>query len=249
MLHDDGAKTVLGHKIEAGGGIRDGERVLEILARHPSTAKFIALKLARRFVSDEPPAALVGRMADVFKKTEGDIAAMLRAIFNSPEFNSPAVYRAKVKTPFELVVSSIRALGAETEGGVPVLRAVAQMGEPLYLCQPPTGYADVAEAWVSTGALVNRLNFGLALAANRLPGTRVNLESLVPGRAQASQDLLQRLAAVILPGDLSPGTLETLKKQMQASVKEDSADAGRDLAMGPAKIAGLLLGSPEFQRQ
>ena len=111
ILHDDGEKTVLGHKIEAGGGIRDGERVLEILARHPSTAKFIALKLARRFVSDEPPASLVGRVADIFRKTDGDITAMLRAIFSSPEFNSPAVYRAKVKTPFELVASSMRVLG------------------------------------------------------------------------------------------------------------------------------------------
>ncbi|HEU0006303.1 MAG TPA: DUF1800 domain-containing protein, partial [Terriglobia bacterium] len=249
ILHDDGEKTVLGHKIEAGGGIRDGERVLEILARHPSTAKFIALKLARRFVSDEPAAALVGRLADVFNKTEGDIATILRAIFNSPEFNSPAVYRAKVKTPFELVASSIRALGAETQGSVPLLRAVAQMGEPLYLCQPPTGYPDVAEAWVSTGALVNRLNFGLALAANRLPGTRVNLESLVPDRGQASQDLLQRLAAVILQGDLSPGTLETLKKQMQAPATDENDDQDKTGSIGPAKIAGLLLGSPEFQRQ
>jgi uncharacterized protein (DUF1800 family) len=249
ILHDDGEKTVLGHKIEAGGGIRDGERVLQILAQHPSTAKFIALKLARRFVSDEPPSALVGRVADVFKKTDGDITAMLRAIFNSAEFNSPAAYRAKVKTPFELVASSIRVLGAETQGGVPLLRAVAQMGEPLYLCQPPTGYPDLAEAWVSTGALVNRLNFGLVLVTNRLSGTRVNLESIVPGRSQDSEDLLQRFAAVILQGDLSTQTLETLKKQMQPAVKEDSIDADRDLVTGPAKIAGLLLGSPEFQRR
>lgn len=248
MLHDNGEKTVLGHRIDAGGGIRDGERVLEILAQHPATARFIALKLARRFVSDEPPAALVGRVADTFRKTDGDIAAMLRTIFTSPEFNSPAAYRAKVKTPFELVASSIRAVGAETEGGVPLLRALAQMGEPLFLCQPPTGYPDLAEAWVSTGALVNRLNFGLALAGNRLPGTQVDLDSLVPTGYQSSQDSLQRLAAVIVQGDLSPTTMETLKKQMQASVKEDGA-AGSDLAIGPAKIAGLLLGSPEFQRQ
>ena len=249
ILHDDGEKTVLGHKIEAGGGIRDGERVLEILARHPSTAKFVALKLARRFVSDEPPASLVGQVADVFKKTDGDITAMLRAIFNSPEFNSPEVYRAKVKTPFELVASSVRALGAETQGGLPLLRAVAQMGEPLYLCQPPTGYSDVAEAWVSTGALVNRLNFGLSLAGNRLPGTRVDLESLVPSRAQSSQSLLERLAAVILQGDLSPATLETLKKQMEALPTDKSDDPGSSGSIGPTKIAGLLLGSPEFQRQ
>jgi uncharacterized protein (DUF1800 family) len=251
ILHDDGEKTVLGHKIKPGGGIGDGERVLEILARHPSTAKFIAFKLARRFVSDEPGVDLVGRVADVFKKTDGDITAMLQAIFNSPEFNSPAVYRAKVKTPFELVASSIRALGAETQGGVPLLRAVAQMGEPLYLCQPPTGYSDVAEAWVSTGALVNRLNFGLSLAGNRLPGTRVNLESLVSSLSlsQSSQDLLQRLAAVILQGDMSPATLETLKKQMQALPTDKSDDSGSTRSIGPTKIAALLLGSPEFQRQ
>jgi uncharacterized protein (DUF1800 family) len=249
MLHDDGAKTVLGHKIEAGGGIRDGERVLEILARHPSTAKFVAYKLVRRFVSDEPPAVLVGRVADVFRRTDGDITAMLRTIFKSPEFSSPAVYRAKVKTPFELVASSVRALGAETEGGVPLLRAVAQMGEPLYLCQPPTGYPDVAEAWVSTGALVNRLNFGLALAGNRLSGTRVNLESLAPARAQASEDLLKRLAAVILQGDLSVKTLETLKKQLQAPATDESDQSDSTGSIGPAKMAGLLLGSPEFQRQ
>src|SRR5262245_22469149 len=167
MLHDDGENTVLGHKIEAGGGMRDGERVLDILAHHPSTAKFIALKLARRFVSDEPPPAVVARVAEVFRKTDGDITQMLRTIFSSPEFSSPAVYLTKVKTPFELVTSSIRALGAETQGGLPLLRAVAHMGEALYLCQPPTGYSEVAEAWVSTGALVNRLNFGLALAGNR----------------------------------------------------------------------------------
>ena len=249
MLHDDGEKTVLGHRIEAGGGIRDGERVLEILARHPSTAKFIASKLARRFVSDEPAATLVGRVADVFKKTDGDIKAMLQAIFASPEFNSLAVYRTKVKTPFELVASSIRALAGETEGGVPLLRAVAQMGEPLYLCQPPTGYSDIAEAWVSTGALVNRLNFGLALAGNRLPGTRVNLESLVAAGTQAPEDWVQRLAAVILQGDLSTQTREALKKRFQSPVEASHDDAANDSAMGPAKIAGLLLGSPEFQRQ
>jgi uncharacterized protein (DUF1800 family) len=249
MLHDDGEKTVLGHKIKAGGGIHDGERVLEILSRHPSTARFIALKLVRRFVSDEPPTALVERVADVFSQTDGDITAMLGTILNSPEFRSPAIYRGKVKTPFELVVSSIRALGAETQGGVPLLRAIAQMGEPLYLCQPPTGYPDRAEEWVSAGALVNRLNFGLALASNRLSGTRVNLESLVPASAQNSKDSVQQLAAAILQGELSTQTLETLRKRMGAAAATDSTDPSEDSAMGPAKIAGLLLGSPEFQRQ
>jgi hypothetical protein len=248
MLHDNGEKKVLGHKIEAGGGIRDGERVLEILARHPSTARFIALKLSRRFVSDEPPAALVERVADVFRKTDGDITAMLRTIFVSPEFNAPAAFRAKVKTPFELVTSSLRAVGAETQGGVPLLRALAQMGQPLYLCQPPTGYSDLAEAWVSTGALVNRLNFGLALAGNRLPGTRVHLQSLVPA-SQPGEDLVQRLAAVILQGDLRTATIQLLRKQVHEVKGEGSAELDSDREIGLAKTAGLLLGSPEFQRQ
>ena len=174
---------------------------------------------------------------------------MLRAIFNAPEFNSRTVYRAKVKTPFELVVSSIRALGGDTQGGLPLVRAVAQLGEPLYLCQPPTGYSDVAEAWVSTGALVNRLNFGLALAGNRLAGTRVNLESLVAAGTQTSEEWVQSLAAVILQGALSTKTLETLMKQMQAPATDQSDDQDSTRSIGPAKIAGLLLGSPEFQRQ
>jgi uncharacterized protein (DUF1800 family) len=188
-------------------------------------------------------------VADVFKKTDGDIKAVLQAILDSPEFNSPTVYRAKVKTPFELVASSIRALSGDIQGGLPLMRAVAQMGEPLYLCQPPTGYSDVAEAWVSTGALVNRLNFGLALAGNRLAGTRVNLTSLVAPGTQTSEDWVQSLAAVILQGDLSTQELATLKNQMEARDVDDSADLSNDHAIGPAKIAGLLLGSPEFQRQ
>ncbi len=246
FLHDDGEKTVLGRKIAAGGGQGDGERVLEILAGHPSTAKFIATKLARRFVMDEPPATLVNRVAEVFRETDGDITAILGSLFTSPEFNSPEAYRAKVKTPFELVVSAIRALDGETNGGGPILRHVASMGEALFLCQPPTGYADVAEAWVSTGALVNRVNFGLALAANRLPGTRVDLSRFVAGSEKDPEQMLARLGILIVQDDLSSGTLATLRKQMKGPAGDDLEDTS---GIGPAKIAGLLLGSPEFQRQ
>jgi uncharacterized protein (DUF1800 family) len=249
FMHDDGEKTVLDHKIPSGGGIQDGERVLDILVHHPSTAKFIATKLTRHFVADEPPPSLVSRVADVYRTMEGNITAMLRTILTSPEFNSAEVYRAKVKRPFELVVSSMRALGAETDGGPPILRQLAEMGEPLFLCQPPTGYTDIAEAWVSSGALLNRLNFGLALAANRLPGTRVELQQFIADRKmRAPEQLLTHLAEIIVQGELSERTLTPLKKQMERtdSVNSEFEDAR---GIGPAKIVGLLLGSPEFQRQ
>ncbi|HSQ24703.1 MAG TPA: DUF1800 domain-containing protein, partial [Pyrinomonadaceae bacterium] len=160
--HDDGEKVVLGHKIPAGGGMKDGLMVLDIVAHHPSTAKFIATKLVRRFVADDPPAALVNRVAQTFLKSDGDIREMLRTIFTSPEFNSASAYRAKVKRPFELAVSAVRTLGADTNGGPQFHQWIARMGQPLYGFQTPNGYSDVAENWVNTGALLERMNFALA---------------------------------------------------------------------------------------
>ncbi|HTK28552.1 MAG TPA: DUF1800 domain-containing protein [Vicinamibacterales bacterium] len=168
--HDEGPKVVLGHVIKPGGGENDGEQVLDILARHPSTARFIATKLVRHFVSDAPPAALVDRAARRFQETDGDIREVMRTILTSPEFQAPEAYRAKVKTPFEFVVSALRATGAGVSNAAALVRAVQQLGMPLYQCQPPTGYSDAAEAWVNTGALVNRMNFALQLAGGRLPG-------------------------------------------------------------------------------
>jgi uncharacterized protein (DUF1800 family) len=167
--HDDGKKRVLGHVIN-GRGQRDGEDVLDILAKHPSTARFIATKLVRRFVSDTPPPALVDRVAARFKETDGDLRQVMRAVLASPEFVAPEAYHAKVKTPFEFVVSAVRATDAEIHDARVLVRQVAELGEPLYQCQPPTGYKDTADAWVNTGALVGRMNFGLALAGNRLRG-------------------------------------------------------------------------------
>jgi uncharacterized protein (DUF1800 family) len=172
-LHDDGEKTVLGHRIKSGGGIHDGEQVLDILAAQPSTAKFIVTKLVQRFVSDTPPPALVDRAAARFRDSGGDLRAVMTVILSSPEFLSPAAYGAKVKTPFEFVASSVRATGAEVGDARTLVRQVQQLGMPLYQCQPPTGYKDTADAWVNTGALVNRMNFGLALASGRLPGITV----------------------------------------------------------------------------
>jgi uncharacterized protein (DUF1800 family) len=173
-IHDRGEKRVLGHTIPAGGGVNDGERVLDILAKHPATAKHIGYKLAQRFVSDTPPAALVERAAARFRATDGDLREVTRAIITSPEFFAPPAHRAKVKTPFEFVVSALRATNAEIVTALPLMRALTDMGMPLYLCQPPTGYDDTADAWVSSGSLVSRINFALDLSNNRLRGIRVS---------------------------------------------------------------------------
>ncbi len=177
-IHDPDPKTVLGHKIHA-GGMKDGEQVLDMLARHPNTAKFISSKLARRFVSDTPPPELVDRMAKTFLESDGDIRAVLHVMIYSPEFWSRQTYRAKIKTPIELVASAARALGSEVDVPLPLVMWTARIGEPLYQCQPPTGYSDKAEAWVNTGALLNRLNFSLALAGNRMRGTHVDIAALL----------------------------------------------------------------------
>jgi uncharacterized protein (DUF1800 family) len=169
-LHDTGQKVVLGHVIKAGGGESDGEAVLDILAKHPSTAHFIATKLVRRFVSDTPPPALVERAAERFRATNGDLREVMRTILTAPEFSAPDAFRAKVKTPFEFVVSAVRALGAGVTDAAPLVRATQQLGMPLYQCQPPTGYKDTAEAWVNTGALVSRMNFAVQLTSGKMNG-------------------------------------------------------------------------------
>jgi len=195
-FHDDGEKIVLGHKIKAGGEQSDGEQVLDILAKHPSTAKFIATKLARRFVSDTPPPALVDRAADKFRETDGNIREVVRTIVTSPEFFAAEAYRAKVKTPFEFVVSAIRATGADVVDAAPLAQAIRQLGMPLYMCQPPTGYADRADAWVNTGALLNRMNFALQLVSGRNRAVR-------PGDGAVS---------AALGGDISDATAATIAK-------------------------------------
>jgi uncharacterized protein (DUF1800 family) len=174
-MHDDGEKTVLGHRINA-GGMNDGETVIDILSKHPSTARFISSKLVRRFVNDHPPENLVRHVAEVYRRSDGDIHEMMRAIVISREFNSPDAVLAKTKTPFEYTVSAIRALDGTTDGARPLAQAIARMGQPLYQCQPPTGYPDRGDYWMSNGAIIERLNFAVAVSANRIPGTSVNFD-------------------------------------------------------------------------
>jgi uncharacterized protein (DUF1800 family) len=223
-IHDQGEKIVLGHRIKAGGGESDGEQVLDILSRHPSTARFIATKLVRRFVSDTPPASLVDRAAARFRDTDGDLREVMRTILDSAEFRSPDAYRAKVKTPFEVLVSAMRVTGADVQDATPLVRAMQQLGMPIYNCQPPTGYKDTADAWVNTGALVGRMNVALALAGNQMRGISVDIR---PSPVDSRQS-----AATILSGDVSEATLATISKATTAP-----------------QMTALTLGAPEFQRR
>ena len=226
-MHDPGAKKVLGHPIAAGRGIEDGEQVLDILAAHPATAHHISFKLAQRFVSDAPPADLVDRAAQTFTRTKGSLREVVRTIVTSPEFFAPAAYRAKVKTPFEFVVSALRATSADLRQATATVRALAGLGMPLYLCQPPTGYDETAETWVSSGALVNRMNFALAFSGGQMRGVVVN--GLSSGDVDQSRERLVRDA---LAGDVSASTLDVVAKAATAE-----------------QAIALVIGSPEFQRQ
>ena len=248
-LHDPDPKFVLGKKIHA-GGMKDGEQVIDLLVHHPSTAKFISTKLARRFVSDNPPPALVNRMAETFQSSDGDIRAVLKTMIWSPEFWSREAYRAKIKTPFELVVSAVRAMGTDVDTPLPLVQWVGRIGEPLYQCQPPTGYSDKAEAWVNTGALLNRLNFSLALAGNKMRGARTDVASLLGVDSSAEpKTALDRAVQVFLGGQAAPATVETLQKQLDnpqvLQAKLDDPRKQVDLGV----VAGLVLGAPEFQRR
>jgi uncharacterized protein (DUF1800 family) len=184
-MHDRNEKTVLGNRLAANRGIQDGEQVIDILARHPSTAHFIATKLVRRFVSDDAPESLVDKVAATYTKTDGDIREILRTIFYSDEFMAPENYGKKMKTPFEYAVSSIRALGGETGGNPQIAKAIGTMGQPLYQYQPPTGFPDRADYWMSDGALVARLNFAVTLASNRIPDTKIKLNGFKDAQAAA----------------------------------------------------------------
>lgn len=304
--HDAGAKSVLGVALPAGRGIEDGEQVLDLLAKHPSTARHLAAKLAVRFVADEPPPDLVDRLAGVFTASGGDLRETLRALVESPEFWAKEARAAKVKSPFEVAATALRALGAEVDNPLPTLEWIADMGQPLYACAAPTGFPDRADFWVNTGALLARMNFGLELAAGRVPGLRFDLAALAGGHEpESAEAALAACGTRLLPERPLAPTLAALtpllsdpevrsRIEARAPARERApwvlADSFADLdAMGPqaggsersretrreqalaegldlfprarpmatagespspiAAAAGLLLGSPEFQRR
>jgi uncharacterized protein (DUF1800 family) len=285
--HEPGTKTVLGKTIGESGE-NEGMQVLHMLATSPATAKFISTKLAVRFVSDTPPPALVDRMASAFVASGGDIKTVLRTLFDSPEFWSPEVYRAKVKTPEEFVVSAVRASGAEVRNAIPLVQALEKLGMPLYGMQTPNGYSWMAEPWVNTGDLVSRMNFALGLSSDRIAGVQTDWTRLLGGTGPemepaalttgAANEALaakeQKLELMLLGQAVSDRTRSTVLQQFQDQAMQQQAV--KDFSIRPnefepmaqvlnpamlnqpprppldreaAMMAGLLLGSPEFQRR
>jgi uncharacterized protein (DUF1800 family) len=248
-FHAEGKKVVMGHTFNDGGE-KDGENALKMLAADPHTARFISTELARHFVSDAPPPALVNRMTKEYESSGGDIRSVMKAMIYSPEFWSKQTYRAKVKTPFELVSSTARALNADVTVSLPLTQWVGRMGEPLFLCQPPTGYSDKSETWVNTGALLNRLNFALAFANGRLAGTSVDLGTMFGDNASKDPEAaLARAVDLFLGGQIDPATRQTLEGQLsdpqvlQAKLDDPVKQVNEGL------LSGLVLGTPEFQRR
>lgn len=277
-MHDAGEKIVLGHKLKANRGLEDGEDVLDIVSRHPSTGKYIATKLARRFISDDPPQSVIDRAAQVFLKTDGDIREVVRTIITSNEFYSQQAFRAKVKSPFEVVVSAMRAMNAVPDSTPRTAQMIAYLGQPIYGHQAPNGWPETGDAWMNTGAILNRINFGMAAAANRIPGASVRS---IPGIDSLStaprQKQVDAVVSVLLGGSVSPDTRAVLmsgENPLLANAKDvdtmtqamepgDAADMqlrpranpfgrqnGAPLQLtGVAQVVGLALGSPEFQRR
>src|SRR5580692_5031826 len=248
-IHGQGKKVVMGRTFNYGGE-KDGEEALKMLANKPATAKFISTELARHFVSDNPPSSLIDRMAKSFTSSGGDIRVVLKTMIYSPEFWSREAYRSKVKTPFELVASTSRALNAEVTITLPLSQWVGRMGEPLYLCQPPTGYSDKSETWVNTGALLNRLNFALAFAGDKMGGATIDLNNMLGEEASRDPNAaLARSIQVFLDGQISPSTQQTLEARLkdpqilQARLDDPVKQVNEGL------IVGLVLGTPEFQRR
>ena len=252
-MHEPGDKIVLGHRIKEHGE-KEGLEVLHLLAHNPNTAHFISQKLAMRFVSDDPPPALVDRMTKTYLKKNGDIREVLRTMFKSPEFWSPEAYRAKVKTPLEFVVSAVRASGAQVEDARALVGTLNNMGMMPYGMQPPTGYSMKADVWVNSSALLGRMNFALGLAAGKIRGIKID-PAARPAAADASeatpdaQQTLTTLENSLLSGDISKQTHDTISKQLEdPKISQRRLDDPRR-PPNLAAITGLILGSPEFQRR
>lgn len=230
FMHDFGEKTVLGHKIPAGGGEKDGLQVIDLLAHHPSTAKFISRQLARHFVAEEPPQALVDRMAQTFTSTDGDLRAVLETMFKSTEFFSEGAYETRIKSPLEMVVSTLRAMGGDVTDTYTLVQKIAEMGEPLYSKLEPTGYPDTGASWLSTAGILARMNFPAAVAAGQVPGVTLDASRWQGLEASA-------IARGLLGHDPSAQTINAIETGLQ----------GKDPS--PSLVATLILSSPDFERR
>ena len=233
--HDQNAKVVLGEKFPARGGIEEGERVLDMLSQHPSTAHFISTKLARRFINDNPPEVLVERMARTFSETDGDIAAVMATLAQSRVFWAEAKKRSKMKSPLELVVSSLRALEADVKNSQPMMSWFDRMGEPLYGYVPPTGFPDYAESWANAGTLLARMNFGIHLATSKIRGIELKRLSRDSGDL-TTDEALAVYGKLLLPAQDTSA--------IASEVKETIPD---DAKRKEVQVISMLLGSPEFQ--
>jgi len=237
--HDIGDKQVLGLEFERGQGMDEGIRLLKLLANHPATMHHLSRQLCQRFVNDDPPDGCVDDAVAAWQRTHGDIREVLRAIFHGPDFWAAANVRAKVKTPLEFVVSAARAVAADPDTTPRLAQVVARLGEPLYLHVAPDGYPEREDAWVNSGSLLDRMNAAVALAAGRLPGAAVALDSVAPDTVDV-QHLIAAIDDGILGGTMSQNTKRVISEQL-SDVK--------DPVQARALAIGLAIGGPEFQRQ
>ncbi|GGB17436.1 DUF1800 domain-containing protein [Puia dinghuensis] len=234
--HDKGEKVVLGHVFPAGGGYQEGVDLLNMLAHQPATAKFISRKIAVRFVSDDPPASLIDRMAKTFMERNGDIRQVLITMVSAPEFWSPLALREKTKSPFEVAIGAVRALNGDIRQPMPLYNWVTRMGEKEYYYMAPTGYPDRGTYWINTGSLLNRMNFGLALAEGQIPGLQINLLALNNGHEpESAEAALQVYGRILLP----ERDLTATEKRVGPMLYDK----------GLAETVGIIIGSPEFQRR
>ena len=228
--HDRKEKVILGHTLPAGRGEQDGLDVIDILAHHPSTAKFISKELAQRFVADDPPQALVDRMAATFIKTDGDLRAVLQTMFSSVEFMSDGAWQAKMKSPLEMVVSAVRAMNADVSDTFTLAQRIADLGEPLYGKVEPTGYPNTGEAWTNTAGVLGRINFAAALSSGQVAGVKVDVSrfNFKPPTTVAGE---------LFGTAPSPQAMTAIDKGLQ------------DKEATPSMIISLIMGSPDFQRR
>src|SRR5438128_8074418 len=236
--HDRGEKQVLSVRFEGRRDMDEGIRLLKLLANHPATMHHVSRKLCQRFVNDDPPDGCVDDAVAAWKRSSGDMREVLRAIFHGPDFWAVQNVRAKVKTPLEFVVSAARAVAAEPDTSPRLAQVVARLGEPLYLHVAPDGYPEREAAWVNSGALLDRMNAAVALAAGKLPGVTVVLDSIVS--AGDPDQLIGAVNEKILSGTMSENTKQVLRREL--------AGVG-DPAQARALAVGLAIGGPEFQRQ